>query len=205
VFSVQTEGTGAIGAAAYPYAYIETTDKRDPPRPPRETDGARALPEDSIWRTGTGDIIERDAAAASRERCCLALEAAVLDAGDVPAGETGVAGSVTVENGYAEDVYVEIKPIPGLRGLARDILLTPGHTWTEDEGWLQPRGQGKLLLAGKRAHFEVVVASPLSSSTYNYRWEGLLEVSGPKGPEAVVRVRWRTTPPALVRAPGTED
>lgn len=211
VVSVQTEGTGTLGAAAYPYIYIETKNIQRPSRPSSEADGARALPEDSPRRTGIPEAEESGAGCLRIEvqpqRAGESPQGAVLDAGDVPAGKTGFAGGVTVENRYAEDVFVEMRSLlPEPKGLAGSVLLTPGHTWIEDEGWLHIRRQGLLLLAGKKAVFQIDAASPSSPSTYNYRWEGFVEVVGPRGPEAVVRIRWRTTsPPAVARSPGGGD
>jgi hypothetical protein len=228
-FSVQTEGAGTLGAAAYPYIYIETTTKQDTPRPLSAADGARALPKDSPRGTGINLIEGRSeplpqedgatvrrtdpyprvkvetqrAQQRPRSAGCLGISCGVLDAGDVAAGDTASAGTIIVENRYGEDVRVEIRPlVPEPDRIARNVLLTPGHTWIEDEGWLHTWTRGVNLLAGKTAHFEMVVASPISPSTHNYRWEGFIEVAGPHGPEAIVRVRWRTTsPPAIVRAP----
>ncbi len=198
--SVQTIGGAPLSAAVYPYIYIETTSQPQVSRPPPAADGTRALPEDPL----SGMVVDRVTGPAGNGSepehpplGCLVFSSNYLDGGDVPAGATASAGSIVVVNRYDRDMFLSIRPaVPPERGLAGNVLITPGHAWVEDTGWLRPARGLVFLPAGEEAVLDVSVVSPSSSSKSNYRWEGYLEFSGPQGPENLVRVRWRTVAPS---------
>lgn len=201
-FSIQTVGAASLGAAAYPYAYVETTIEENSPRPPNTATGDRAQSAESGRGAGTESVAGAggrrygDGDGGRRPGACLHVTPGYLDAGDVSAGETASAGSISILNGYDQEIVVEIKAVvPPELGLARGVLVTPGHIWVESTRMIQPEMLRLSLAAGETAELEVAVAAPEDPSKYNYRWEGYLECDGPWGPEALVRVRWRTVSP----------
>ncbi len=178
-FSVQTIGGAPLAVAAYPYAYIETLPEDGASGTSETADAARVLP-------------------AEPPAGCVTVDRSSIDAGDVPAGTTARAGVLKLKNGYEREVLVEIARLaPPERGVARNVLITPGHKWIEDLSWLRAATRSVLLPAGGEIEVAVQVASPEDPSKFNMRWEGFVEVDGPWGPEALVRVRWRTTAPSV--------
>lgn len=201
-FSIQTVGAASLGVAAYPYAYVETTAEENRPRPPNTATGDRAQSAESGRGAGTEGVPGQrgqryaDGDGGLSPGACLHVDPGFLDAGDVPAGETASAGSISILNGYDQEIVVELKAVvPPELGVARGVLVTPGHMWIESARRIQPEKQRLSLAAGERAEVEVFVAAPEDPSKYNYRWEGYLECDDPSGPETLVRVRWRTVSP----------
>jgi hypothetical protein len=225
-FSIQSDGGSSVGAAAYPYVYIETQNQVGVTRPSEMTGGTRAQPPDLPRGTGTpqktpDELSRVDAAAgtaprqpgegtaaaapadAPTRRGCVTVDRASIDAGDVPAGATASAGAVTLRNRYDRDVLLSFAPLaPPERGVARGVLITPGHKWMEDTSWVRTDRRSVLLPAGGEVELGVEVVDPGDPSKLNFRWEGLVEINGPWGPEALVRVRWRTTAPSPERESG---
>jgi hypothetical protein len=194
-FSVRTSSGGMLGAAAYPYAYVETASLVEPVRPPEATGDARALSPKSPRGTDPGLVTSGAKPTQTPSRAgCLVVTPGILEAGDVPVGSSSTAGSVTILNGHGRDILLEVRSlVPGAARLARRTLITPGHTWMRDTDWLQPATRSLIVHAGKEARFEVGVSSPSDSTAINYRWEGFVAINGSDGSESLVRVRWRTT------------
>lgn len=194
-FSVRTSSGGMLGAAAYPYAYVETVSLVEPVRPPEATGDARALSPKSPRGTAPGSMTSGAEPPETHPRWgCLVVTPGILEAGDVPIGSSSTAGSVTILNGLGRDILFEVHSIvPGRARLARRTLITPGYTWMRDTDWLRPGTRSLIVHAGKEARFEVEAVSPSDSTAINYRWEGFIAISGSDGSESLVRVRWRTT------------
>jgi hypothetical protein len=218
--SIQSDGGSSLGAAAYPYVYIETRNQLGAARPSETADGTRALSPALPRGTGTPQKTRPDAARASadaevvarmgeeppasaashesRPPGCVTVDRANIDAGDVPAGAAAGAGALILRNGYDREVLLSIASrVPPERGVARVVLITPGHKWMEATDWLRTDKRSVLLPAGGEAEVRVEVTGPGDPSRFNFRWEGLVEIDGPSGPEALVRVRWRTTAPSV--------
>jgi hypothetical protein len=194
-FAVRTAGGGAVGAAVFPYVYIETASGTEPIRPPEATGGARALSPDSPRGTDArANAPGASTRTASEIPGCLKITPGTLDAGDVPSGRSKKAGSVSILNELDQDILLSVRSVvPDPTRLARRVLLTPGHMWIRNPDWLQPATRALLLPAGEEARFAVTVASPADSTLINYRWEGFIAINGSDGSQFLVRARWRTT------------
>jgi hypothetical protein len=194
-FSVRTMGEGTLGAAVYPYVYLETVSDSEQVRPPKATGDARALSPESPRGTDAS-LLNSDLTTdlESEPSGCLIVTPGILDAGDVPAGCTADAGIVITRNTYARDILLKVRPlVPETARLARRVLITPGHIWAQDTQWVQLATRSLLVPAGEEARFAVKVASPPGSKTINYRWEGFVAISASNGSHSLIRVRWRTT------------
>jgi hypothetical protein len=194
-FSVRTTGGGTLGAAVYPYMYIETASGTEPIRPPDATGEARALSPESPRGTDAGSSVPGvSTRPASATRGCLIITPGTLDAGDVPTGRAKEAGSVSIRNELDQDILLSVRSVmPEPTRLARRVLLTPGHMWMRRTDWLRPATRALLVPAGEEARFVVTVTSPEDSTAVNYRWEGYIAINGSDGTQFLVRTRWRTT------------